>query len=295
MNTMRELLRGLTCRLGILTVSLGLLTVFGAAGASQNGPSKGPIIALSFDGGTETLLKVYSEAVFRSGDGGRKWIRIALPPAVAGASIAAVGASAQRKGAIYVAGPGWGVLRSEDGGRSWIARNQGLPDGKVVALALHADQPDTVYAYVSGQGIFRSQDAGKSWRLMDKGPRETILRFIHSNMPGSMETGWLFAATTRGVSRSMDCFCGWRDAGGLTGKVYAVSYDPRQPRHVYAATAEGLFSSANGGEQWTRVNSPPAVITALAATPSGVLYAAVRNGELLRSADGGATWERMDA
>ncbi len=297
MKTMRKFLRGLSRRLGIVTVLIGLLTIFGAANANarQGDPSQGPIVALGFDGGTRTLLKAYPQALYRSGDEGRNWTRISLPPGVANGSIAAVVASAQRKSALYIAGRGLGVLRSEDGGRSWVAQNKGLPGGEVVALTLHADQPDTLYAYMSGQGIFRSEDAGRSWRLMDKGPREMILQFIHSNMPGSMQTGWFFAATAKGVSRAMDCFCGWRDAGGLTGRVYAVSYDPRQTQHVYAATKEGLFLSTNGGEKWTRVNSPRPVIIALVATPSGALYAAAGNGELFRSTDHANTWERIGA
>lgn len=286
--------RGLSRRLGIVVLA-GLLAVFGAAHADQGNPPKGPIVALGFDGGTRTLLKAYPQALYRSGDAGRNWTRISLPPAVSRGSIVAVAASAQRKSALYIAGRGLGVLRSEDGGRSWVARNKGLPDEKVTALTVHADQPNTVYANVSAQGIFRTEDAGGSWRLMDKGPRETIAQFIHSNMPGSMQTGWFFAATAKGVSRSMDCFCGWRDAGGLTGRVYAVSYDPRQTQHVYAATEEGLFLSTNGGEKWTRVNSPRPVIIALVAMPSGVLYAAADNGDLFRSADQANTWERIGA
>lgn len=275
---------------GVLLASV--LAVSAAAAARQGDAS--PIVALGFDGSNQTLLKADPNALYRSGDGGRKWIRTALPPSAKG-HIAAVAVSGKGKGALYLAGPGVGVLRSEDGGRSWVSRNKGLPEGKVIALTVHADQPDTVYASVSGQGIFRSEDAGASWRLMDKGPRENIVQFVHSNMPGSMQTGWLFAATTKGVSRAMDCFCGWRDAGGLSGKVSAVSYDPSQPQHVYAATSDGLFLSVNGGEQWTKAVSPSAAITALLATPSGALFAATGDGKLYRTADRANTWERIGA
>ena len=274
---------------GVLLASL--LAVSGAAGAGQ--ADTGPIIALGFDGSNQTLIKADSNALYRSGDGGRKWIRTALPPSAKG-HIAAVAVSGKGKGALYVAGPGVGVLRSEDGGRSWVSRNKGLPESAVIALTAHTDQSDTVYASVSGQGIFRSEDAGASWRMMDKGPRENIVQLVHSNMPGSMQTGWLFAATNKGVSRAMDCFCGWRDAGELSGKVSAVSYDPSQPQHVYAANSDGLFLSVNGGEQWTKAVSPSGRITALLATP-GVLYAAAGGGKLYRSTDRAKTWKPIGA
>ena len=267
----------------------GVLAVSGAAVADD----AGLIVALGFDGSSQTLIKTDAKSLYRSRDGGRNWVAIALPPAAKG-HLAAMVVAPKGKGALYVAGPGVGVLRSEDGGRSWVARNEGLPEGKNIALTVHTDQPDTVYASVSGQGIFRSEDAGATWRLMDKGPRQDIVQFVHSNMPGSMQTGWLFAATTKGVSRAMDCFCGWRDAGGLSGKVSAVSYDPSQPQHVYAATSDGLFLSVNGGEQWTKAVSPSAGITALLATPSG-LYAATSDGKLYRSADRAKTWKPIGA
>ena len=267
-----------------------VLVASGAAAASQDAP--GPIVALGFEG-SQTLIKADAKALYRSSNGGRKWVAMDLPLAARG-HLAAMAVAGKGKGALYLAGPGMGVLRSEDAGRSWVARSKGLPDDKVIALTVHADQPDTVYAVLAEHGIFRSEDAGASWRLMDKGPRQDIIQFVHSNMPGSMQSGWLFAATAKGVSRAMDCFCGWRDAGGLSGKVSAVSYDPGQPQHVYAATTDGLFVSVNGGEKWTKAASPSERITALLATPGG-LYAAAGDGKLYRSADQAKTWTRVGA
>ena len=118
---------------------------------------------------------------------------------------------------------------------------------------------------------------------MDTGPRESISGFVHSNMEGSMQTGWLFAATETGVKRSMDCFCGWRSAGLLKGAVIAVAYDPSEPKRVYAVAGNRFFASDDGGEHWIGTDIHDAV-TALAVDPRGVVYAAGR-GALLRSDD----------
>jgi photosystem II stability/assembly factor-like uncharacterized protein len=276
---------------GLLAIGSGSAV----AKAHAGDPQHGRIVALGFDAASQALFKAYSSALYRSGDGGQEWEPIPLPAAAARGRIASVAASAHRKNVLYVAGPGFGVLRSENGGRNWVAVNTGLPSNNVVALAHHADQSDTIYAYLSGKGIFRSEDAGAHWRLMDAGPRERISQLIHSNMPGSMQTGWFFAATAKGVNRSMDCFCGWRDAGGLARTITAIAYDPQQPKQVYAATATGLVGSSDGGEQWTALNAPGSGISALAVTPAGDLYAAVDKGELFRSADRGKTWQRIDA
>lgn len=280
--------------LGATMMFIALLTLQNAASAGQPAATQDRIVALAFDHASRTLFKATSTALSRSGDEGRTWTPIALPPTAAKGNIATVSVSARDRNAIYVAGAGLGVLRSKDGGQRWAPVNKGLPSRPAVALSTHAEQADTVYAYVDGKGIYRSQDGGANWRLMDRGPRDRIVHFVHSNMPGSMETGWLFAATSKGVRRSMDCFCGWHHAGEVTGKFHAVSYDPDQPERVYAAAREGLFVSTDGGEQWTRMKSPAAGVTALVATSSGGLYAAAA-GKLFRSRDRGVTWENADA
>lgn len=278
-------------RAGLSAIALlaGLLAVhYAIARVTASAPS--PVVALATDASNHVLLKATARALYRSNDDGRDWTRIALPNTAG--RIAALAISARKPGQLYVGGPGLGILRSDDDGRTWLALNKGLPNRDVEALAAHADQAGTVYAYLAGQGIFRSQDGGTDWRLMDRGPREPLLHLVHSNMPGSMQTGWLFAATATGVARSMDCFCGWRRAGQLTGKVSAVAYDPRQPQQIYAAQGKTLFLSKNGGEQWTPLNAPGAAVTALLVTPGGVLYAA-SNDVLFRSADEGKTWEQV--
>ena len=279
-----------------VAILLALLALYGtaAAAASTDGDR---VVALQFDRSASALLKATPHALYSSRDAGRTWKALPLPWFKTGMHIGAIAVSAPGDGtsAIYVAGPGIGVLRTEDAGRSWSVRGNGLPDGGVVAVAAHADQPRTVYAVVEGKGVFRSEDAGLHWKLMDGGPRGGIVRLVHSNMPGSMQTGWFFAATAKGVRRSMDCFCGWRDAGGLDRAVHSVAYDPREPQRVYAAADDGLYLSVDGGEEWQRLKAPGPGTAALAATPSAVLYAMSRDGVLFRSADRGATWTRVDA
>jgi photosystem II stability/assembly factor-like uncharacterized protein len=101
-----------------------VLAVSGAAAAGQG--DGGPIVALGFDRSSQTLIKADPKALYRSSDGGRKWIATALPPAAKG-HLAAMAVASKGKGAVYVAGPGVGVLRSDDGGRSWVPAGCALP------------------------------------------------------------------------------------------------------------------------------------------------------------------------
>jgi photosystem II stability/assembly factor-like uncharacterized protein len=284
-------------RLGSFTHALGLalsIVILFGVGAGHAAASNQGNETLVYDPGTDTLLKADASALYRSGDGGRRWQKIAIPLPEDG-KIAAVAVSFAARGVMYVTGPGLGVIRTDDGGTTWVERSEGLPSRDVIAVAAHTTQRDTVYAVVREHGIYRSQDAGKSWRMMDRGPRDALAQLIHSDMAGSMQSGWLFAATANGVRRIMDCFCLWQDAGGLATEVRGVTYDPRQQEHIFAATKKGLFRSTDGGENWVEIASAISKPVALAFAHSGTLYVLNADGRLFRSMDEGVTWASVNA
>ncbi len=275
-------------------VVLVLAAAIGMANAADRvAAPTGDIVALAFDPVGHRLFKASAHALYRSANDGQSWQSVSLPEAVQRGKITSIAVASKSSALLYVGGRGFGVLRSVDGGQSFHAIDEGLPAREVDALTAHAGQTRTLYAHLPSHGIYRSEDAGDHWRLMDAGPRQTIIQLVHSHMAGSMQTGWLFAATTKGVSRSMDCFCGWRDAGAVGRSVSRVAYDPQTPSTVYAVTADAILYSTNGGEQWTRATSPGSLVTALVVNNQGVVYAAV-GGDVLRSADHGKTWLRVD-
>lgn len=240
---------------------------------------------------TAALYKSDGQALYRSADGGRRWTKLPLAGLPEDARITAVAVSAGAEGALHAAGPGAGVLKSVDAGKTWAPVGAGLPSRDVVAFAVHATLPDTLYAVIGGEGIYRSEDGGGSWHMVDKGPKAPIRRLIHADMEGSMQTGWLFAATDQGVYRAMDCFCGFRLAGGLSDAAAAIAYDPKQPAALYAAVGQQVLSTEDGGEAWRPAGSPGGEVRALAHAPTGELYALLADGRVMRSRDKGKQWE----
>lgn len=160
---------------------------------------------LAVDATDGSLLKA-ARGLFRSVDGGGRWEQLPLPSSVRPERLRQVVAPAAAPSKLYAAGPGAGVVGSDDRGRTWRAIGGGLPSQEVAALAVHESRPDTLYAWIEGQGVFRTEDGGGRWQKMDDGPGPPVAALVHSPLEGSMNTGWLYAATPDGPYLSMDCF-----------------------------------------------------------------------------------------
>ncbi|WP_339750868.1 hypothetical protein [uncultured Marinobacter sp.] len=254
---------------------LTLAIVLPALAQAQPADDAHPVTALTINSSGALLVLQDSDLFTIAGGTSTK---IALPATDQGAQPTSLARGAD--GSVYLAGPGLGVWRYDSASESWQSLSDTLPNLGVTAMAAHATQPETLYAYLGTDGMFRSRDGGAEWVKVDSGPQEPVQAFLHSDMPGSMESGWLFAGTTRGVSRSMDCFCFWGDAGDLRGTVSAIGYDPAAPENVYAVIEGQLHHSADGGETWTSLKTPQSV-TALAFSPSQGLLVGTANGNLL--------------
>ena len=83
--------------------------------------------------------------------------------------------------------------------------------------------------------------------------------------------------------------------GGLPTKqpVGAFATDPTRNPEMFAALADGLWKSRDGGKTWQRLANSPGGITALAVHPEKreILFAGTDDGRIFRRTDGGTSWE----
>lgn len=202
-HAVRVAAAGVLLALLILGGLFGRTAVFG--GASGNVRAAPAATSLAVDAADGSLLKA-AGGIFRSTDQGQNWQALSIPDELDPGQIREVATTSAAPDRLYAAGPGAGILRSDDRGKTWRSLDEGLPSKAVGAFAVHSFRPDTLYAWIAEQGVFLTEDGGGAWTLMDEGPPGPVASLAHSTLEGSMKTGWLYAATPDGPYLSMDCF-----------------------------------------------------------------------------------------
>ncbi len=183
---------------------------------------------------------------------------------------------------VHVAISSGGVYRSDDGGQSWAARNQGIsayfmPDpnpefGQCVhKVARDAQNPARLYAQ-NHHGVYRSDDAGDTWvSIADGLPADFgFVMLAHPRTGGTLWTIPLVADGERippggelAVYRSTDAGQSWtRQDAGLPKSEYnavlrdAAAVDTAEPAGVYFGTRAGdVYASADEGGTFALVAS----------------------------------------
>jgi photosystem II stability/assembly factor-like uncharacterized protein len=275
-----------------LAVSICMLALIGTFKVQAEEGVRNPISALAYQQVTGQLFKLQGQSLFVSSDKGQSWAELKLPDEAKKPTAFSVSADGN---SYYLAEAGVGLFRREKTGDNWVAVDKALPSKNVTAFTTHATQPDTIYVFVSNNGIYRSQNAGKDWRKMDRGPEKNVQQMTHTNMSGSMDSGWLYVLTEGRLRLSMDCFCLWRNIGDAKAQVRALTYDPNQPEHVFAASNQGILSSINGGQDWQVLSSPNPLVTTMTVGAGGQIFVGTVDGKLYQSADGAKSWVPVGA
>lgn len=191
-------------------LSLGLLAGCTPAGDPIVSVSDDKTLkAISYDPDGGGLLKVTPAGVARSRSGGANWQPLPLRGPLPLTGLSKIAVSWKNPKIFISSGPDAGVLKSDDGGQTWSGINGGMPSKQLSAVATHTNLPNTFFAAVPGNGggIYKTEDGGGAWKRMDGGPPVSrVDALVHSTLPGSMNTGWLYAATPEGLYLSMDCF-----------------------------------------------------------------------------------------
>jgi photosystem II stability/assembly factor-like uncharacterized protein len=208
-----------------------------------------------------------------------------------------------------------GVVRSDDGGRTWRVQNTGMP--QTAATHILREPDGALYVTGFGRGVFKSIDGGEHWALKSSG------------IEGAHPLAWRLARDRKGtlylvvarrsddgsfgnpgdgaVYRSTDGAERWvrmRLPQGVNGPS-GLAVDPEDPARLYLAAwgrsmpqgAEdgGIYLSTDAGGTWRRVLAQDQHVYDVTIDPHDprVLYAAGFEASAWRSSDRGLTWRRI--
>ncbi|MFS8083248.1 MAG: WD40/YVTN/BNR-like repeat-containing protein [Ginsengibacter sp.] len=230
--------------------------------------------------------------VWKTQDGGSNWKNVS--DKFFGGSIGSVAVAPSNSSIVYAGegettlrgnvSEGHGMWRSDDGGRNW--KHMGLDDSRhIMRIVIHPDNPDIVWVAALGhlfgpsteRGIYKTMDGGKTWKkvlfsndmsggaelVMEPGNPSVLYASTWHVLrtPYSLESG----GEGSGLWKSTDGGNTWKslnDKKGFPGKTIlgniGIAVSPANPDRVFAlveSKSGGLLRSDDGGETWENVST----------------------------------------
>jgi photosystem II stability/assembly factor-like uncharacterized protein len=174
-----------------------------------------------------------------------------------------------------------GVMRSSDGGRTWVDHNpQAHSDAH--QLITHPLAGERLYE-VAGQGIAVSPDRGQSWRRLDDG-LDRHYAWATAADPADPDLWYAsvsrgpYAAHSRGDGQARllrsrgngwERIDNWGEEPALRRMPYALAALPEQPGRLLVGLRGGsTLVTGDAGETWSRLEPGLRDVIALAAAPA---------------------------
>lgn len=154
-------------------------------------------------------------------------------------------------------GPGSGIYKSTDGGRTWHhLSGHGLPQGTLGRIGLAVSKNDDgqqVYALIEAKngGVYRSDDGGKTWQWVNNNQLLRQRPFYFTKIfvnPASPNTVYVL---DRGFFKSTDQGEHFALASMQGGDNHDFWVNPVHPRYMIEGNDQGAVISTDGGRSWT--------------------------------------------
>ncbi len=249
------------------------------------------------------LGHLYSEnaerGVFKTADGGKTWAKVLFVDNRTGA--ADIVMDPKNSDTIYAAmydklrlpwnyqigGPGSGIHKSTDGGKTWTKLAGGLPAGMLgrIGLTVYPKNPSILYAVIenvnkpgvtpearwqeilegkSSTGIidgevYRTEDAGATWRKVS--PEKQSIGsgpgYYYADIIIDPNDDKHVYALSVGVQESKDGGKTWGSPFRFGGDNHALWIDPADSKHMILGYDHGLGVTFDGGKAWHRPDHMP--------------------------------------
>jgi photosystem II stability/assembly factor-like uncharacterized protein len=245
------------------------------------------------------LGHLYSEnperGVYKTADGGKTWAKVldvivdgraigvvdlVMDPADPDTLYAASYDRFRRPWTFGLGGPGSGVHKTTNGGRTWTKLTNGLPGGILgrIGLSIYPKNTKILYAQVenankpglspedrwkeilegkSSQGmidgeIYRSDDAGATWRKVSPDKRSIggAPGYYYGQIVVDPNNDQVVFILSIGVLASRDGGKTWNSPFRFGGDNHALWIDPKDSNHMLLGYDHGMGLTWDGGKNW---------------------------------------------
>ena len=214
--------------------------------------------------------------VYKSTDGGKSWDKILFVNEGTGASELSM--DMQNPNVLYAAmwdhqrtpwkmisgGPGSGIYKSADAGKTWDTIHNGLPKEKgKMAVSVSRANPNKVFALIESDsqqdkgGLFVSTNAGKSWSKASGDNRLTQRAWYYTEVFTDPTNDQVVYVMSASALRSIDGGKTWEELSGTHGDYHDLWINPKNAHNMVIANDGGAAVSFDYGSSWSSQDNMP--------------------------------------